>query len=143
MRPIGRKQQGSVLVVCLIMLVLLTMFALTSINSSVVNLKIVGNSQSLKSLENSALQAIEQVISDLASFQTPAAQTVTVNGYSIAVTAPACILTAPAEGYSALSALSPEDTHWELQAAATDHVTSATVGMSQGVKIRLNAGSCL
>lgn len=141
MRSIGR-QQGSVLVVCLVMLVLVTLFALTSINSSVINLKIIGNSQSLKSLESSTLQAIEQVIGTLASFQAPAAQTVTVNNYSIAVTAPTCLAFAPADGYSALSALSPDDTYWELQAAATDPASGASVAMSQGVKIRLNAGSC-
>ena len=141
MRSIGR-QRGSVLIVCLVMLVLVTLFALTSVNSSVVNLKIIGNSQSLKSLESSTLQAIEQVIGSLASFQAPAAQTVTVNNYSIAVTAPTCLASAPAEGYSALSAVSPDDTYWELQATATDPASAATVAMSQGVKIRLNAGSC-
>ena len=137
-----RRQQGSVLVVCLVMLVLVTLFALTSLNSSVVNLKIVGNSQSLKSLENSTLQAIEQVLGALASFQAPAAQTLTVNDYSVAVTAPTCVGSGPAEGYSALSSLAPEETFWELQASATDPVTGASVVMNQGVKIRLNAGWC-
>ena len=141
MRSIGR-QQGSVLVVCLVMLVLVTLFGLTAVNSIVVNLKIVGNSQSLKSLESSTLQAIEQVIGSLASFQTPAAQTLTVNNYSVAVTAPTCLSAAPAAGYSALSALSPDDTHWELQATATDPSSGASVAMSQGVRIRLNAGAC-
>jgi Tfp pilus assembly protein PilX len=141
-RSFGR-QQGSVLVVCLVILVLVTLFGLAAVNSSVVNLKIIGNSQSLKSLESSTLQAIEQVIGTLASFQTPAAQTVTVNDHSIAVTAPTCLAAAPADGYSALSALSPDDTYWEFQAAATDPSSSASVAMSQGVKIRLNAGSCL
>jgi Tfp pilus assembly protein PilX len=142
MRSIPRRQEGSVLVVCLVMLVLVTLFGLSSVNSSVVNLKIIGNSQSLKSLESSTLQAIEQVIGSLASFQTPAAHTVTVNAYSITFTAPTCLASSPAEGYSALSAVSPEDTYWELQAAATDPVTGANVAMSQGVKIRLNAGLC-
>ena len=141
MRSVGR-QQGSVLVVCLVMLVLVTLFGLTAVNSIVVNLKIVGNSQSSKSLESSTLQAIEQVISSLASFQTPVAQTLTVDNYSVAVTAPTCLSAAPAAGYSALSALSPDDTYWELQAAATDPSSGASVAMSQGVKIRLNAGSC-
>jgi Tfp pilus assembly protein PilX len=131
-----------VLVVCLVLLVLVTLFSLTSVNSSVVNLKIIGNSQSLKSLESSTLQAIEQVIGNPGSFQTPAAQTVTVNGYLIAVASPICLGSSPAEGYSALSALSPEDTYWELQAAANDPASGASVVMKQGVKIRLTTGSC-
>jgi Tfp pilus assembly protein PilX len=139
---IQRRQEGSVLVVCLVMLVLVTLFALSSVNSSIVNLKIVGNSQSLKSLESSASQALEQVIGTLASFQTPAAQTVTVNGYAVTVNAPVCIGSELAEGYSALSELSPNDTHWDVQATATDPLTGARVSMSQGIKIRLSAGAC-
>jgi hypothetical protein len=137
-----QRQQGSVLVVALVLLVLVTMFALTSVNGSVVNLKIVGNSQALKSLETSTHQAIEQVIGALASFQAPAPQTLTVNGYSVAVTAPACVASGPADGYSALSSVSPEETFWEMQATATDPVSGASVVMNQGVKIRLNAGWC-
>lgn len=139
----ARRQQGSVLVICLVMLVVITMFGLSSVSSSVVNLKVLGNTQSLKSLETSTVQALEQVIGSLASFQAPAAQTLTVNDYSIAVTAPTCLGSAPAAGYSALSSVSPEETYWELQATATDPATGAAVQMSQGVRIRLNAGSCL
>ena len=138
-----RKQQGSVLVVCLVMLVVITMFALSSVSSSVVNLKVIGNSQALKSLETSTVQAMEQVISSLTNFQTPAAQTLTVNNYSVAVTAPVCLGSAPADGYSALSSVSPDETYWDLQASATDPATGATVQISQGVRIRMNAGSCL
>lgn len=141
MKPV-RSQRGSVLVVCLVMLVLVTLFALSSVASSVVNLRIVGNSQSLKALEYSAVQAIEQVVSTLATFQSPSDQTVMVNGQPVAITAAACLTAVPASGYSALYALSPEDTHWELQASATDPVTGANVAMTQGVKVRLNAGWC-
>ena len=142
MRPLRRRQQGSVLVTCLVMLVVITMFGLSSVNSSVINLQVIGNSQSLKSLEASAMQAMEQVIGSLASFQAPAAQTVTVNNYSVAITAATCLGSAPAAGYSALSTVSPEETYWELQGTATDPATGASVQMSQGVRIRLNAGSC-
>lgn len=142
MRSIGR-QQGSVLIVCLVMLALVTLFGLTALNSSVINLKIIGNSQSLKSLESTTLQAMEQVIGTLANFQTPVAQTVALNNYSIAFTAPTCLAATPADGYSALSALSPEDTYWDVQAAATDPASGASVAMNQGVRIRLTAGSCL
>ena len=41
-------------------------------------------------MERAAQQAIEQVLSTIASFETPAAQTVTVNGINVAVAAPSC-----------------------------------------------------
>ena len=97
------RQKGSVLIVCMVILLLATMFALSSNNSAVSNLKIVGNSQALKTLEYSATEAIERVISSLSTFQMPSSQTVTVNGQPVAVTAATCIASAPSEGYSALT----------------------------------------
>ena len=135
-------QKGSVLLVCVVILLLATMFALSANSSSVANLRIVGNSQALKNLEYGAAQAVERVISSLSTFQSPINQTISVNGQPVAVTAPACTAAAPAEGYSALNPLSPEDTHWELQVSATETVSGASVSMIQGVKIRLNAGYC-
>ena len=137
-----QRQRGSVLVVSLVILVVMTLLVLSSARSSVANLSIVGNSQARKSLESSALQAIEQVIGNVANFETPTTQTLTVNNYAVTVTAPTCLSRAPASGYSALFALSPDDTNWEFQANATDPATGASVVMRQGVKVRLNAGSC-
>ena len=137
------RQKGSVLIVCMVMLLLATMFALSSSSSAVSNLKVVGNSQALQALEYDAVQAIERVISALSTFQTPSNQTVTVNGQPVGVTAAACIASAPSEGYSALNPLSPEDTHWEVQATAADPVSAANMTMKQGVKIRMNPGYCL
>ena len=137
------RQRGSVLIVSLVILVVLTLLVLSSTGSSVTNLVIVGNSQARKSLESSTLQAIEQVIGNVANFQTPATQTLTVNNYAVTVTAPSCLSNVTANGYSALYALSPDDTNWEFQASATDPATGASVVMRQGVKVRLNAGSCL
>ncbi|MDQ3197317.1 MAG: hypothetical protein M3Q32_13390, partial [Pseudomonadota bacterium] len=70
------RQQGSTLLVSLIMLIILTLFVVTAINVSNVNLKIVGNVQSKKTLEANAQQAIEQVLSSSAAFNlAPTAQT--------------------------------------------------------------------
>ncbi len=135
-------QKGSVLMVCVVILLLATMFALSANSSSVANLRIVGNNQALKTLEYNAAQAIETVLSSLSAFQTPAIQTLTINGQAVTVTAPNCVFVSPAEGYSALNPLSPEDTQWELQATAADPVSGTSVVMNQGVKIRLNGGYC-
>ncbi len=101
----------------MVILLLATMFALSSNNSAVSNLKIVGNSQALKTLEYGATEAIERVISSIYTFETPRDQPeIDVNGRLVAVTAATCVASAPSEGYSALDPLSPEDTHWELKA---------------------------
>jgi len=62
MTPI-RRQQGSTLVVALIMLVLLTLFATSSFNTAKTNLMVVGNMQGSVEATNIAQEAIERVIS--------------------------------------------------------------------------------
>jgi Tfp pilus assembly protein PilX len=58
-----RRQQGSTLVVALIMLVLLTLFATSSFNTAKTNLMVVGNMQATTEAANVAQQAIETMIS--------------------------------------------------------------------------------
>ena len=58
-----RTQQGATLLVALIMLVLLTLFALSAFNTSTGNLKAVGNMQARTEATNVAQQAIETAIS--------------------------------------------------------------------------------
>lgn len=59
-----RRQQGATLFVALIMLVVLTLFAVTAINLSNTNLRIAGNMQAIAEAEAAAQQAIEQVVSN-------------------------------------------------------------------------------
>ena len=61
-RTIG-LQRGATLVVALIMLVLLTLFAVSAMNTSMVNLKVVGNMQSRSGALAAAQQTIETVLS--------------------------------------------------------------------------------
>jgi len=58
-----RLQRGATLVVALIMLVLLTLFAVSAMNTSIVNLKVVGNMQSRSEALAAAQASIEQVLS--------------------------------------------------------------------------------
>jgi Tfp pilus assembly protein PilX len=136
------RQKGSVLIVCLVILLLATMFALSSSSSSVANLKVVGNSQALQALEYNAVEAIERVISQLSTFQTPSNETVTVNGQPVAVTAATCIASAPSEG---LQRAEPAVTRGHALGASGDRCGSGVVrqySMRQGVKIRMNPGYC-
>ena len=58
-----RSQQGATLVIALIMLVLLTLFAVSALNTSTTNLKVVGNMQARNEALNAAQQTVETVIS--------------------------------------------------------------------------------
>jgi len=61
-RPI-RRQGGATLVIALIMLVLLTLFAVSSMNTANTNLRVVGNMQAKSEALNAAQETIESVIS--------------------------------------------------------------------------------
>ena len=148
-----RSQRGATLLVVLVMLVMITLFVLSMIRLSGTNLKVIGNMQAQRALESSAQQAIETSISTASFFEDTATNTgqwlaginsvpLTVNGYTVVINRPTCVLTQPATGYSAVSGISPEDTNWEVAASATDPVTGAQTSIVQGVKMRLPAGNC-
>lgn len=58
-----RSQRGATLFIALIMLVLITLLAVSSLTSSTMSLKVVGNMQSRGEALNAAQEAIETVIS--------------------------------------------------------------------------------
>ena len=140
------RQRGVTLLVVLIMLVVMTLFAVSSINLSSINLKVVGNLQNQKTMEANAQQAIEALLNSPSAFVlTAAASSTTVNGMTVSLDKPVCLLATPAGGYSAVAsvaAITPEDTDWELVARITDSLTSASAVIHQGVRIRMLAGNC-
>lgn len=139
----ARHQLGATLLVSLIMLVVLTLFAVAGFNLSSVNLKISGNFQQQRLIEGSVQQAIEQVISAATAFTVPVAQTIVVNGISVAVTIPVCYHSAVANGYEInLPAAAPEDDVWELRGSGADALTGAQAVLTQGVRVRMLPGNC-
>lgn len=140
------SQRGMTLVIALLMLVLLTLFALNTIRTSTVGLRVVGNQQTQRQMEAAAQDAIEQEISSSSSFgPTAAAKSVAVNGFSVSVSAPTCLYTTPASGFSAsmsTATITPEDDTFEIVATATDPVSGAQASVHQGVHMRGLAGSC-
>jgi len=153
----SRRQRGATLLVTLIMLVVLTMFAVTGFNLSSVNLKIVGNFQQQKANESVVQQAIEQLMSTVTAFNpTPAASDICVNGtgstaaacsasggYFVHIDKPACNYTTTAKGYTKkVGELTPEDTNWEVRASYTDSLTKASSALVQGIAVRMLAGNC-
>ncbi len=153
MRRASGRQRGMTLIVSLVMLVALTLFVLSMLTASRGNLIAVGNMQSQRQLEAAAQKVIEDRISTSAFFTDAAANTgawpagraslaVVEAGYTVTVHRPTCVYTQPDEGTSATNPLVPEVTAWRVRATAVDPVTGGSVDVSQGVRIRLLAGSC-
>ena len=105
MRPIKTafpsRQHGAAMVIGLIMLILLTVFVLSTINMSNVNLKITGNEQARNESVSAGQQAIEQVITT--NFPAnPQVVNIDVdinrdgtNDYGVVVAKPACLNSVP------------------------------------------------
>ena len=150
---VKNRQRGATLLVTLIMLVVLTLFAVTAFNLSSVNLKIVGNFQSQKQADATVQQALAHVISAIAIFETPAATALCVPGgtatpcaasqQEVAIDRPRCNYVTAARGYTkVLGQLTPEDTNWDVRASFTDPTTNARVAIVQGVAVRMLSGNC-
>ena len=150
-----RRQHGATLLVTLIMLVVLTLFAVTGFNLSSINLKIVGNFQQQKITEAQVQDAIEQVMSTVTLFTAPAATCVPsgaapsgtplacASTADVLIDKPRCNYTSAAKGYTKkIGELTPEDTNWELRASYTDPTTKAAAAIVQGVSVRMLAGNC-
>ena len=161
------RQRGATLLISLIMLVVLTLFALTAIRTGNIGLKIVGNQQAAKLMEAAAAQAVEQVVSNLGNFDSAtliapaatAAQRVCVNananhppaaippasclsGTQVDVQPVRCISAKRQTGGSLTQALSTYENTWEVVATVTDALTGAKATYHQGVMIRMLANSC-
>ena len=163
------RQRGATLLISLIMLVVLTLFAITAIRTGNVGLKIVGNQQSRKMMEAAAREAIEQVASNLGNFDvvavispsTTVGQRVCVNSNAAAGDPPVvgatgtctsgtqvdvqpvrCIETKRSQYDSLTQAMATYDNTWEIVATVTDTLTGAKATYHQGVKIRMLSNNC-
>lgn len=170
MRPvteIRQLQRGATLIISLVMLIVLTLFAVTAIRTGNVGLKIVGNQQAQKLMEAAVAQAIEQVASNLANFDaanvvaptTTVAQRVCVNansgdapvaippatcasGTQVDVQPARCIAAKRSTGGSLTQQFSTYENTWEIIATVTDSVTGAKATYHQGLLVRMLASSC-
>ncbi len=141
------RQQGSTLLVSLIFLVVITLFGVSAINTSSLNLRIAANSQFQTQAEAAAQLGIEKAIGSLTTFTAPSVQTITLDvnkdgstDYTATVSAATCLSSKAASGYSAeycATGACPNDTNWELVSTVNDAATGAKVTVRQGVKVRL------
>lgn len=161
-RPPGR-QRGVTLIISLIMLVVMTLFAVSAMRLSNVNLKITGNFQWQKQMEMLTDAALEQQASSSSNFENSAilagtatdedicadGMVVAAGGCSLlnakigTVSVPRCTGSQPAAGYTKkIGELAPEDTNWLTMAQATDSLSGAKVTIHRGITVRLLAGNC-
>lgn len=148
------RQQGATLVIALIMLVIITLFAVTMVRISNSSMQVVGNMQVQRSLEATAQQAVEAKVSTVTffndavdgvgQFASPGTTSVvsSVNATNVTIQKPVCVGQKEASGYTLGSPLTPQDNVFEVKATATDSVSSASVELVQGFKIRMTADTC-
>jgi type IV pilus assembly PilX-like protein len=171
LRPVARRQRGITLFVALVLLVMVTLLAISSFRSSNTNLKVVSSMQGRNEAVAAAQTAIEQVISTANFSNDPTAAAATpiaidvdadgVNDYNVTLSPrPVCLKQRPTPS-SSLDPNNPADrgcfgsgrygsptancaeTIWEVTATTKDNVTSAETVVRQGVSIRLKRDEAL
>jgi Tfp pilus assembly protein PilV len=155
------RQRGIVLILSLIMLMVLTLIAVSAIRMSTVNLRSVANAQSRTEAMSTAQRTIDLILSsNFTDNIAGTAQTLTVTeggkSYSVVVARPCLVRTVPVQNISlditkaddkkCLDTLSNPysacaDTVWQLQATATSGWFGANVSISQGTGIRMDNGA--
>lgn len=170
-RTPARRQQGITLFVALIILVMVTLLAVSSFRGSNTNLKVVSSMQGRQEAVASAQAVIENVISLPYFSEEPAIvaatpQTIDINNdgtadYTVTLApVPSCLR---ARAATALDAKNPNDrpcigsaragagaiasfcsdTVWEISANTTDRITGAATTVRQGVALRVAATDAL
>jgi hypothetical protein len=156
--PISQqRQRGTTLLIALIFLVILTLFAVSGMNTGVINLRTATNAQLMVEAEYAAQQQIEVMLNSVAPFVTGAlgaavttysdtsgtsTADATCGGstpcFAVTTQPPICLSIVPAPGYSyEFAASAPKDTVWQITASARDGTFGATATSRQGVKVRL------
>ena len=167
MRAPARRQKGATLLIGLIMLVLLTLMAITSFNLGKSNLQIVGNMQFRNETVRAAEEAVEAAISMPTGVSVASASSIDVNGDGIAdvaITITPTLLQAHVKKNSALDLTDAgqlgctlgqsqsfgvvgaatgnslcASTLYDLKVVAKEAATNASVELHQGVSVQVPA----
>lgn len=142
-----KQQRGISLVMALIMLVVLTLTAISSTSSVNSSIRIAGNMMIQDEVLTANQMAIDSQTSVLANFTTAVDRDVEVdidkNGtmdYTVTLYAPVCYSSEPAQpnSYSLEEQGSTQNkTYWDVRADVTDTRTGATATVHEGVRITL------
>lgn len=143
MKPMS-KQRGATLLVSLVMLVVLTLFVLSAINLTNVNLRIVGNMQIHKEIQAAAQMGIEKIIAvPLTTATTEPDVPVDINNdgktdYTAKVSKK-CIGMKISKGTDPTVLI--YDSTWDVRSEVNDTRTGAKTVVHQGVSV-LAGGAC-
>jgi hypothetical protein len=135
-----RRQSGATLVITLIMLVLLTMFAVSAVGLSASTSQVVGNMQAKKASDSIAQRVVDQVISEGLfgdKRNVPVVPSWIPAGVTIEVTARHCKAFTP-------QLLDPQlgTAIWEFDVCVKDSFTKSKSYIRQGVGVKtLSAGT--
>ncbi len=138
--PLFTRQRGATLIITLVMLVLLTMFAVSAITLSASTSKVVGNMQAKKTVDAIAQRVVDQVISEGLfgdKRAVPVTPSWTPAGMTIQVTERHCKAFSP-------QLLDPQlgTSTWEFDVCIRDRFTGAKSYIRQGVAVKtLTAGT--
>lgn len=146
-------QQGAVLVIGMVLLVMMTVVVISAFSLSLNNLKTVGNLQTRDEAYAAASRAIEQVISSPFT-AAPVAQAFNVDinndgttDYVVNVAVPVCVqatqVAGGGTGYGSSSGLGFSNpvnynTVWDLDATVSDAASGTSVRVHQGVRVLLD-----
>ncbi|MBF0126448.1 MAG: hypothetical protein HQM02_04470 [Magnetococcales bacterium] len=137
------ERGAATLLTSMIILIILTLLVVSSLNISTVNFRIVGNVQTVKTMDAASQQALEIFISQSGNFSVDQAATSFTEGTDTGtVAAPQCIHSQVASGSSAVWAMAPRDNTWELTATITNSATGAQSTIHQGIQVRQLVGAC-
>jgi type II secretory pathway pseudopilin PulG len=160
-RAMPIRQRGIVLILSLIMLVVLTLLAVSAIRLSTVNLRSVANAQSRSEAMSTAQRTIDLVLSsNFTDNVAGTAQTLTVaeggKNYAVVVARPCLVRTVPVKNVDLDIALDDDkkcldtlsnpysacaDTIWQIQATSTSGWFGTSVSITQGTGIRMDNGA--
>jgi Tfp pilus assembly protein PilV len=138
--PLSASQRGATLIITLVMLVLLTMFAVSAITLSASTSKVVGNMQAKKTVDAIGQRVVDQVISEGLfgdKRAVPVTPSWTPAGMTIQVTERHCKAFTP-------QLLDPQlgTSTWEFDVCIRDSFTGAKSYIRQGVAVKtLTAGT--
>lgn len=155
---LASRQRGIVLIVSLIMLVALTLLAVSAIRLSTVNLRSVANAQARTEAMSSAQRSIDLILSSnfTDNIAGTAATVSVIEGgktYSVVIARPCLVRTVPvknvdlditvADDLKCFDTLSNPysacaDTVWEISATASSGWFGANVALTQGTGIRMD-----
>lgn len=146
------RQRGTTLLISLVFLVILTLFAVSGMNTGVINLRTANNAQMMIEAEFVAEQQIEQWLSSAANFKAvsslPATATtnVDVNGdgytdFTVVTQRPRCVnvreLRSEFSDEVIKAGSAPREHVYEVIALTTDSVFGTSATLREGVRIRL------